>query len=78
MYFISPFISVLSRTNEYEADRYAVDAMGGAEGLVSALAKLSTHSLSNLTPHPLYSFVHYSHPTLVERINAMRAHEKLT
>jgi len=38
----------------------------------SALVKLSRDNLSNLWPHPLYSFWHYSHPTLRERLAAIR------
>jgi STE24 endopeptidase len=71
-YFLSPFFSLLSRKHEYEADRYAVDAVGGYQPLSEALLSLSKKSLSNLTPHPWYSFFHYSHPTLHERISAMK------
>lgn len=72
LFFISPLTSILSRKNEYEADRYAIDAMKGYQDLEKALAKLSTKSLSNLSPHPWYSFFHYSHPSLIERIQAMK------
>jgi STE24 endopeptidase len=79
LFFLSPLSSILSRKNEYEADRYAIDAMKGFQSLETALAKLSTKSLSNLFPHPWYSFFHYSHPTLLERIEAMKkyAHEEV-
>ena len=40
-----------------------------AKPLITSLKKLSKNSLSNLTPHPAYVFMHYSHPTLLERIN---------
>ncbi|KAA3657395.1 MAG: M48 family peptidase [Calditrichaeota bacterium] len=70
-FFLSPLRSKLSRRYEYEADRFAVTATGGAEGLKSALLQLSKDNLSNLTPHPWYSAYHYSHPTLAERIAAM-------
>ncbi|MCL4150751.1 UNVERIFIED_CONTAM: hypothetical protein GTU68_006487 [Idotea baltica] len=72
MFFVSPLSSIFSRKNEYEADEYAVNAMGSSKPLEEALAMLSKSSLSNLSPHWLYSFFHYSHPTLIERINAMR------
>ena len=42
-----------------------------ARGLREALLRLSKDNLSNLTPHPLYSFFTYSHPTLSERIAAI-------
>jgi STE24 endopeptidase len=61
----------LSRKNEYTADHY-VKENSDAEALVCALKKLSTKNLSNLTPHPVYVFFHYSHPTLLQRIQALR------
>ena len=64
------FISMLSRKNEYEADRYAGEHADGSK-LISALKKLTKNNLSNLTPHPLYVFFHYSHPTLLQRIRGM-------
>jgi STE24 endopeptidase len=60
-----------SRKNEYQADAYAA-SFGLTDALVSGLKKLSANSLSNLTPHPVYVFFHYSHPPLLERIRAMR------
>jgi len=63
-------MNLISRKNEYEADNYAKTTYN-AEHLVSSLKKLSVDSLSNLTPHPFYVFVNYSHPTLLERIKAL-------
>ncbi|MFC4723529.1 M48 family metallopeptidase [Geojedonia litorea] len=61
-----------SRKFEYQADDYAKTTYK-AEPLVSSLKKLSKNSLSNLTPHPAYVFMHYSHPTLFQRVkNLMR------
>lgn len=57
----------LSRKYEYQADNYAANAGFGSQ-LASGLKKLSATSLSNLMPHPLYVFFHYSHPTLYQRI----------
>ncbi len=62
---------MLSRHNEYQADRYAREQYDG-EKLISSLKKLSKNNLSNLTPHPVYVFFHYSHPPLLQRIKAMR------
>ncbi|KAA3619483.1 MAG: M48 family peptidase [Calditrichaeota bacterium] len=73
-FYLAPLRSKLSRKHEYEADRFAVEATGGANGLKNALLRLSKDNLSNLTPHPLYSGYHYSHPTLSERIAAMEKH----
>lgn len=64
------FVNLFSRKNEYQADAYAAEQYG-AEPLISGLKKLSKNSLSNLTPHPLYVFFHYSHPPLLRRIRKM-------
>lgn len=64
--------NLVSRKNEFEADEYAVTTYGG-EPLIQALKKLSGDHLSNLTPHPAYVFMHYSHPSLFQRVRAMRA-----
>ncbi len=66
------FMNVLSRKFEYQADHYAKVNFVAAP-LVSALKKLSNKSLSNLTPHPLYVFWHYSHPTLLQRIQKLNS-----
>ena len=60
-------MNYLSRKFEYEADNYAKENYNG-ESLISSLKKLSKNSLSNLTPHKSYVFMHYSHPTLLQRI----------
>lgn len=56
-----------SRKFEYQADDYAKNTYKAAP-LISSLKKLSKNSLSNLTPHKAYVFMHYSHPTLLDRI----------
>ncbi len=61
-----------SRKFEYEADNYAKNTFA-ALPLVSSLKKLSKNSLSNLTPHPAYVFMHYSHPPLIDRIRNLKA-----
>jgi len=60
-----------SRTNEYQADRFAA-GFGLGDALIESLKKLSINNLSNLTPHPLYVFFHYSHPTLLQRIRNLK------
>jgi len=72
-FWFSPLGNRVSRKHEYEADAFAKDAMNGAAPLVGALRKLSQKNLSNLTPHPLYSAMYYSHPTLVERERALNS-----
>ncbi|PRP66457.1 M48 family metallopeptidase [Nonlabens agnitus] len=63
-------MSSLSRKFEYQADHYAQKTYAGVP-LINALKKLSSSSLSNLTPHPAYVIFHYSHPSLEQRIQAM-------
>lgn len=72
-FWFSPISNWISRKHEYEADAFARNAMGGPAPLVGALRKMSQKNLSNLTPHPLYSTFHYSHPTLVERERALQS-----
>ena len=64
-------MNIYSRKNEFEADRFATEYNLG-DYLISSLKKLSVNHLSNLTPHPLYVFFHYSHPPLLERIKAIK------
>ncbi len=64
-------MNMLSRKNEYQADRFAA-RIGWANDLIRSLKKLSGKNLSNLTPHPAYVFVHYSHPPLISRIKALK------
>lgn len=70
-FVINVFSSIHSRKNEYQADSYAAD-FGLADSLISGLKKLSVKSLSNLNPDSLYVFFNYSHPTLLQRIKAMK------
>ncbi len=72
-FFLSIFFQMLSRKDEYEADQFAADTLKSSQGLVGALKKLSTHNLSNLTPHPFYVFLNYSHPPVLERIRALKS-----
>ena len=68
-------MNVWSRNNENEADAFAARYYEG-DYLVSGLKKISVKSLSNLTPHPLYEYIYYSHPSLLKRIDAVkRIHE---
>lgn len=60
-----------SRKFEYQADDYAKNTYK-AEPLISSLKKLSKNSLSNLTPHKAYVFMHYSHPTLLQRVRNLK------
>lgn len=66
------FMNILSRKFEYQADNYAKETFAG-KPLISSLKKLSKNSLSNLTPHSAYVFIHYSHPTLLQRIKNLNS-----
>ena len=65
------FMNILSRKNEYQADAFAATNFQ-PQALASALKKLSVNNLSNLTPHPKYVFFHYSHPTLLQRLEHLK------
>lgn len=67
---ISLFMNIFSRKNEFEADHFA-KLTANSTSLQSALKRLSTNHLSNLTPHPLYVFFNYSHPPLLKRLKAL-------
>lgn len=73
--FLDPLLSVpvraLSRRYEYQADAFAA-ATYNPRLLISALKKLSRDHLSNLTPHPLFVLLHYSHPPLSKRLSALK------
>ncbi len=62
--------NILSRKNEFQADAYAAQTSNGA-ALQAALKKLSLHNLSNLMPHKWFVFFHYSHPPLLQRLQAI-------
>ena len=69
---LSIVLQVISRKNEYEADRFAAETIDEPRSLVDALKKLSSTNLSNLTPHPFYVFLNYSHPPLLQRVQAIQ------
>jgi STE24 endopeptidase len=70
-FWFSPVQNFWSRRCEYEADAFAAGTMGESRSMVGALRKLNEKNLSNLTPHPFYSAFYYSHPTLLEREQAL-------
>lgn len=65
--------AALSRRHERQADRFAARTTGRPDLLVSGLKRLSRDNLSNLTPHPVYVFLNYSHPPMVERVRTLEA-----
>ncbi len=68
-------LNYISRKHEYEADAFAAKE-GYGEALISALKRLVNESLSEINPHPWIVKTSYSHPTLSQRITAVRANEK--
>ncbi len=64
-------MNYISRKFEYQADDYAKTTYN-AEPLIRSLKKLSKNSLSNLTPHPAFVWMHYSHPTLLQRVRNLK------
>ncbi len=75
-FFLGILMQMLSRKNEFEADRFAVETTRNPSALIRSLKKLTANNLSNLLPHPLYVFLHYSHPPIIERIRAIISPEK--
>jgi STE24 endopeptidase len=66
-------LNAWSRHHEFQADRFAVDTTHQGEMLINGLKGLAETNLSNLTPHPLTVTLDYSHPPLIERIEAIRS-----
>ena len=78
MYLFEPVQTVIgiagnmwSRRHEFEADAYAARVTGSPQPLMSGLKRLARDTLANLTPHPFYAFIHYSHPPMQERLAAL-------
>jgi len=71
-FFITPLSSLWSRRHEFEADRFAAEALHDPNPLIQALKRLSKDSLSNLTPHPLLVSLHFTHPPILARVQALR------
>ncbi|MFP3869434.1 MAG: M48 family metallopeptidase [Syntrophobacteria bacterium] len=69
---LAPVVSFISRSHEWEADRFACELTGRPLDLAGALVKLSRENLANLHPHPLYAAFYYSHPPVVERVRALK------
>ena len=76
-FFVQPLMSLLSRKHEFEADAYAVQQSSGAD-LIHALVKMYRENASTLTPDPLYSAFHDSHPPAPVRISHISANMSTT
>lgn len=64
-------LNAISRRAEYTADAFSARHVGSM-AMSSALRTLGAENFSNLTPHPLYVWLHYSHPPLYKRIDAIK------
>jgi STE24 endopeptidase len=71
-FFLAPLAMAISRRFEREADKQVVKTLESATPLITALKKMARDNLSNLSPHPLYVHFNYSHPPLLERIQALK------
>jgi STE24 endopeptidase len=60
----------ISRKNEFQADKFVKDNYQSAY-LAEALKKLAVKNLSNMMPHSVYVFFHYSHPPLLKRLEKL-------
>tara|TARA_R110000868_G_scaffold259361_11_gene517475 strand:- start:12329 stop:13561 length:1233 start_codon:yes stop_codon:yes gene_type:complete len=69
---LSIFMQKSSRKHEFEADEFAAKTTEKPDDMISTLKKLSKDNLSNLTPHPFYVFLNYSHPPVLQRIKAIK------
>jgi STE24 endopeptidase len=69
---LKPLATYISRRHEREADRDGLELTGNAGDAISAFIKLAKENLSNLYPHPLYIFLYYSHPPMLERIRYIK------
>ncbi len=65
-----PVMGIVSRHNEYEADRFGAK-IGGKQNLINALLKLVSENKSFPLSHPLYIFFYYSHPPIIERLKEL-------
>jgi STE24 endopeptidase len=75
--FLQPLMSWLSRRHEFEADEFAA-RQSDAGKLVAALVKLYRENANTLTPDPLYSAFHDSHPPAPVRISNLQARQAAT
>jgi STE24 endopeptidase len=76
-FFLGPAGMALSRRFEREADLYSLRIINDSGPLVRALKKIAKDNLSNLQPHPLYVWLNYSHPPLLERIRDLEARDPI-
>lgn len=74
-WIVTPVSNWISRKMEYSADRYAASVIKKRESFENAILKLTSENLSDVAPHPAYEFVNYTHPSIYNRITAIRKNE---
>ena len=67
LFWVAPLASAYSRKHEFEADSYAAE-VANRDDLIAALTKLYKDNANTLTPDPIYSAYHHSHPPAMIRI----------
>ena len=72
----SPIGNILSRKYEYEADRYAIESTLKPESFISALNRLTDQNLGDREPHPFVEWFFYSHPSIKNRVDAIKKFAK--
>lgn len=72
IFLFTPLKAFFSKKNEYKADNFAKEKLNDSIPLINALKKLSVYNLSNLYPHPIYEWFYYSHPSILNRIKALK------
>ena len=70
-FYLKPLFSWLSRRHEFQADAFVQSRTSYGKAFQAALKRLGKDNLSNPAPHPLFSFYHNSHPTVMERLQAL-------
>jgi STE24 endopeptidase len=69
----TPISNFISRKFEYEADNYAIASTSKKEAFINTLEKLTDQNLGDREPHPLVEWFFYSHPSIKNRINAIKS-----
>ena len=72
-FLLSLIFNAISRRNEFNADKFAIETTKNNDDFINALKKLAKDNLVNLTPHPFYVKMHYSHPSVLERIETIKS-----
>lgn len=68
-------IVAIVRKNEFQADKFAYEN-GYAEPMVKSLVKIYKENKANLNPDWMYSMFNHTHPTLLQRVAAIKGYQK--